>query len=89
MYLSRVKEGNSHTQGSKHIRAETTEKKNWTTCPKTMGPTICHVIVCQAFVKDRSVLRQFVSKIFYKDIFESYPRHVTCHVTRTIGSLSD
>ena len=27
MYLSRVKEGNSHTQGSKHIRAETTEQK--------------------------------------------------------------
>ena len=40
-------------------------------------------------MKDRSVLLHFVSKIFYKDIFESYPRHVTCHVTRTIGSLSD
>ena len=28
MYLSRVKERNSHTQGSKHSRAETTEKNN-------------------------------------------------------------
>ena len=38
MYLSRVKEGNSHTQGSKHIRAETTEKKKLDNLPQDNGP---------------------------------------------------
>ena len=37
MYLSSVKEGNSHTQGSKHIRAETTEKK-LDNLPQDNGP---------------------------------------------------
>ena len=39
MYLSRVKESNSHTQGSKHIRAETTEKKKQLdNLPQDNGP---------------------------------------------------
>ena len=38
MYLSRVKEGNSHTQGSKRIRAEMTEKKKLDNLPQDNGP---------------------------------------------------
>ena len=38
MYLSRVKEVKSHTQGSKHIRAETTEKKKLDNLPQDNGP---------------------------------------------------
>ena len=53
MYLSRVKEGNSHTQGSKHIRAETTEKK-LDNLPQDNGP---HNLSCNSMsgICERSI----------------------------------
>ena len=55
MYLSRVKEGNSHTHGSKHIRAETTEKK-LDNLPQDNGPhNLSRNSTCMSGICERSI----------------------------------